>query len=147
MNCIKTNIALVALCLSTAIVSGCGNSSHTASIPATLILSGSYIATGNGSNIALVFDSRGCMVGVDASYNSANRMTTANWLATGGSYSVIGDTVRVSGGTVTPFGQVWHAQHGGGFGGDTELLTIANNGQSLNATTSSGQVVQFIKQQ
>ena len=141
---LKIAIALFVLSL---VASGCSNSSGTASVASTTALRGSYIASLNGVSYALVFDSRGCMFGTDANYNPASRVTTANWMSYGGQYSVVGTTVRVAGGIDTPYGQKLEAEHGGSsIGGNTLLLTLTNNGQSLNWTRNNGQVVEFIKQ-
>ncbi len=124
------------------LLSGCGTAS-------VIALHGVYIASlPNGTNALLTFDRSGCDMDLNGTYDAPTKTVTGTRVATGMKYTLVGTTVRVSGGNLTSTGRMWMLLHGedpDAKSGDVVLLTVGDNGQSLTQTTSNGSLV-YIRQ-
>jgi len=138
--------ALAGLCLGLAGCSNPNTQSSPSQVASTIAVHGTYIASGNGSNLILVFSNEGCDIVKDGTYDPLTRNTTGNILWTHASYTLVGTTLRVSGGTATPYEQARMAAHGNVDSGNVSLFQVTNSGQSLTMTLPNGTPLMFIKQ-
>jgi len=113
----------------------------------TLLMRGCYVESNTGQRMGWIFDNTGCSFGVNVSFDPNTGVSQGDWLITHAQYNVTGDTVSVSGGQMTDGGKGLAFLLGPQTaGGNVILFTRTNNGQSLQDTSSSGRIIQFIKQ-
>ncbi len=142
-------IAVVVAALTITMLTGCSNnSSQSSSAPDTLslvVLHGLYVEGQTGQNKALDFASNGVDFYINQRTDPNSGQPVGDCLAQNMQYQLVGNTVRVSGGTLTQEGQSL-SMFSPSSGGSVILLQLVNSGQELDFTDNDGAIVKYIRQ-
>lgn len=131
-------VRLIAMFALFVLVSGCGTVS-------TVALNGTYIESTTGQAFGLCFNSDGASLWMNLQMNPTTGRYQGTCICTGATYKLVGDTVRLEGGTLTPQGQML-TMFAPPSGGNVVLLNVADSGQSLDYTCRDGSILKYVRQ-